>query len=303
MSNMTAEATTEVLQTFAEARNRHDVDALMSLMTDDCVFETSVGPDACGTRYAGRTAVRAGFAEIWATFPDAHWDNTRHVLRGDRGVSEWTFTGTRKDSTRVQVSGCDLFTFHDDKIALTRSYRKIRSPQQADGYVWKLRATCGALIFWVIVCIVSLWALVEYQHIFSPRQPWALSALVAALGGLVGGLARALYFFSFDSYAFNHRLETGASSQWARSVCPRLDDQFDPIWVWYLWGLKPAVGAMVGLVFGLAIELVLVSLGAGGAANADINLRLVVFGGIGGFFSEGFFERVRSGMERRKASS
>ena len=34
----------------------------MSFMTDDCVFEASAGPDVCGTRYAGREAVRAGFA-------------------------------------------------------------------------------------------------------------------------------------------------------------------------------------------------------------------------------------------------
>ena len=109
---MIAEVTTEVLQAFADAWNRHDVDALMSFMTDDCVFEASAGPDvseARGTRV--REAVRAAFAGVWATFPDAHWGNARHFVRGDRGVSEWMFTGTRADGTRVEVHGCDLFTF------------------------------------------------------------------------------------------------------------------------------------------------------------------------------------------------
>jgi len=128
MPNVITEVTTEVLQAFADAWNRHDVDALMSFMTDDCVFEASAGPDACGTRYAGREAVRAGFAEVWATFPDAHWGNARHFVRGDRGVSEWTFKGTRTDGTRVEVNGCDLFTFRDGKIALKNSYRKNRPP-------------------------------------------------------------------------------------------------------------------------------------------------------------------------------
>jgi ketosteroid isomerase-like protein len=41
-------------------------------------------------------------------------------------VSEWTFTGTRADGTRVEVHGCDLFTFRDGKIALKNSYRKNR---------------------------------------------------------------------------------------------------------------------------------------------------------------------------------
>jgi ketosteroid isomerase-like protein len=72
--------------------------------------------------------VRAGFAEVWATFPDAHWGGARHFVCGDRGFSEWTFTGTRADGTRVEVNGCDLFTFRSGKIALKNSYRKNRPP-------------------------------------------------------------------------------------------------------------------------------------------------------------------------------
>ena len=128
MSNVIAEVTTEVLQAFADAWNRHDVDALMSFMSDDCVFEASAGPDICGSMYAGREAVRAGFAEVWVTFRDAHWGNARHFVQGDRGVSEWTFTGTRADGSRVEVDGCDLFTFRNGKIALKGSYRKNRTP-------------------------------------------------------------------------------------------------------------------------------------------------------------------------------
>ncbi|WP_096349106.1 nuclear transport factor 2 family protein [Hydrogenophaga crassostreae] len=122
------EVTAEVLQAFADAWNRHDVDALMSFMPDDCVFESSAGSEVCGSRYVGTAAVRAGYAEVWATFPDAHWGNARHFVQGDRGVSEWTFTGTRADGTRVEVHGCDLFTFRDGKIFLKNSCRKIRPP-------------------------------------------------------------------------------------------------------------------------------------------------------------------------------
>jgi steroid delta-isomerase-like uncharacterized protein len=116
------------LEAFADAWNRHDADALMTFMTEDCVFEASAGPDACGTRYVGREAVRAGFAEVWATYPDAHWGGARHLICGDRGVSEWTFTGTRGDGARVEVRGCDLFTFRDGRIAVKNSFRKNRPP-------------------------------------------------------------------------------------------------------------------------------------------------------------------------------
>jgi steroid delta-isomerase-like uncharacterized protein len=123
-----AAVTIEVLDAFAKAWNRHDVDALMTFMTEDCVFEASAGPAVCGTRYVGREAVGAGFAEVWAIFPDAQWGNARHFISDDRGVSEWTFTGTRADGSRVEVHGCDVFTFRDGKIALKDSYRKNRPP-------------------------------------------------------------------------------------------------------------------------------------------------------------------------------
>ena len=125
---MSREVTTDVLQAFAEAWNRHDADALMSFMTDDCVFDASAGLESRGTRHAGRQAVRAAYAEVWSTFPDAHWGNTRHVVQGERGFSEWTFTGTARDGTRVEVNGCEVFTFRGGRIAVKGSYRKNRPP-------------------------------------------------------------------------------------------------------------------------------------------------------------------------------
>ncbi len=114
------------LQAFADAWNRHDLGALMDFMTEDCLFEASAGAEVCGTRFVGKEAVRAGYADVWTVFPDAQWRDPRHFVCGDRGVSEWTFTGTRTDGTRVEVDGCDLFTFRDGKIAIKNSYRKNR---------------------------------------------------------------------------------------------------------------------------------------------------------------------------------
>lgn len=128
MTHTSHSITTDTLQAFADAWNRHDIEAIMAFMTDDCVFEASAGPDVCGTRYVGREAVRAGFAEVWDVFPDAQWRNARHFVQEDRGVSEWTFTGTKADGSRVEVHGCDLFTFRDGRIALKNSYRKNRPP-------------------------------------------------------------------------------------------------------------------------------------------------------------------------------
>lgn len=117
---------TDVLHKFSKAWNDHDIDALMSFMTDDCIFESSSGKKICGERFEGKEAVRIGFSEAWIKYPDAQWENSRHFVHGDRGVSEWTFTGTDENGMRIEVNGCDLFTFIDGKISIKNSYRKNR---------------------------------------------------------------------------------------------------------------------------------------------------------------------------------
>jgi len=128
MAEQPTEVTVEMLQAFANAWNRHDVDDLMSFMTDDCVFESSAGDEVCGTRYEGAQAVRKGYAKAWQDFPDAKWNDAHHFVNGNRGVSEWIFTGTHADGKRVEVAGCDIFMFRDGKIAIKNSYRKNRPP-------------------------------------------------------------------------------------------------------------------------------------------------------------------------------
>ena len=115
-----------LLDRFAEAWNRHDLDALMSMVTEDCVFQASAGPHVDGQRSEGKQAVRAAYAAVFEAFPDAHWGNPTHFVAGNRGVSEWTFTGTQIGGDRVEVTGCDLFTFRDGQIAIKNSYRKHR---------------------------------------------------------------------------------------------------------------------------------------------------------------------------------
>lgn len=112
-----------LLGRFMDAWNARDVDALMACMSEDCEFLSSAGPEACGTRYSGREAVRASYAAIFDAFPEAAWTGARHFVCGDRGVSEWRFVG-RDRSRQVEVDGCDLFVFDGDLIRVKDSYRK-----------------------------------------------------------------------------------------------------------------------------------------------------------------------------------
>jgi ketosteroid isomerase-like protein len=122
----TSALTTATLELFGEGWNHHDVDFLMTFMHDDCVFETTAGPEVCGKRYVGRENVREAFARVFKIFPDAHFGRARHFVAGDRGCSEWIFTGTGGDGKRLEVAGCDLFTFRDGKIAVKNSFFKQR---------------------------------------------------------------------------------------------------------------------------------------------------------------------------------
>jgi taurine dehydrogenase small subunit len=119
----------EVLKRVLEAFNRHDLDAIMSHFADDCVLETPRGPDAWGTRFEGKDEVRRGLAARFEGIPDVHYAGDDHFACGSRGVSEWTITGTTADGERIEVRGCDLWTFGDDgRVTRKDSFWKLREP-------------------------------------------------------------------------------------------------------------------------------------------------------------------------------
>lgn len=120
----------EFLRAFAAAWNAHDIDALMSFMSDDCAFHAVGGPDVLGRSFIGREAVREGFQLAWQNFPDAAWLDGDHFVCGERGVSESTFRGTKADGTRIEARMVDVFTFRDGLIAVKNAYRKDRPPVQ-----------------------------------------------------------------------------------------------------------------------------------------------------------------------------
>jgi steroid delta-isomerase-like uncharacterized protein len=123
--------TVETLAAFGEAWNRHDIDALMSFMADDCVFHAVAGPDELGRSFVGRAAVREGFQMAWQAFPDAQWLDGVHFVFGDHGASETTFKGTGADGLRTEARMVDMFTFENGKIKVKNAFRKNRPPFKA----------------------------------------------------------------------------------------------------------------------------------------------------------------------------
>ena len=118
----TAAATLDVVDRFNAAFNRHDVDAVMALMTPDCVFD-STRPPPDGERLEGHDAVRAFWEAFFARSPHARFETEEVFAAGDRAVVRWTYHWLR-DGTPGHVRGIDVFRVRDGKVAEKLSYVK-----------------------------------------------------------------------------------------------------------------------------------------------------------------------------------
>ena len=117
-----------MLAEITAAFDRHDLDGIMAHFAEDAVFEGPRGPDPWGQRFVGRDAVREAFAARFAGIPDIRYTDDAHFADGDRGASEWTLSGTTIDGQRIEVRGCDLWTFRDGMVVKKDSFWKIVTP-------------------------------------------------------------------------------------------------------------------------------------------------------------------------------
>ena len=108
------------LDALLDAFNAHDVDAILTFFTEDCVLDTPRGQ-----RFVGKEEVRKGFQARFDGIPDIVYGDDRHFRSGDRGASEWTIRGTQATGEPIEVRGCDLFEFSGDKISRKDSFWKI----------------------------------------------------------------------------------------------------------------------------------------------------------------------------------
>jgi ketosteroid isomerase-like protein len=124
---MSTEHTVQDLRRVLDAFNEHDLDAIMAHFAEDSVFESPRGPDPWGRRFVGKDEVRRGLAARFEGIPDVHYGEDDHFVCGSRAVSEWTITGTDLDGNRIEVRGCDLWTFGTDGAIVRKdSFWKLR---------------------------------------------------------------------------------------------------------------------------------------------------------------------------------
>ena len=92
---------------FTAGWNAHDVDRLMTFMAGHACARPSPGSSRPFRTYA------SSMSETW-------WP-------GIAGCPSGCFVGTSTDGRKVEVNGCDVFTFRAGKIAVKSSFLKSRS--------------------------------------------------------------------------------------------------------------------------------------------------------------------------------
>jgi ketosteroid isomerase-like protein len=116
-----------MIRAITTAFDEHDLDGIMAHFADDAVFEAPRGPQPWGKRFVGRDEVRKAFAGRFSGIPDIRYQDDEHLVDGDRGASEWTLSGTATTGERIEVRGCDLWTFRHGKVVKKDSFWKIRT--------------------------------------------------------------------------------------------------------------------------------------------------------------------------------
>ena len=92
-----------LMDRFTAALNAHDLDAVLALVTEDIVFE-STSPPPDGTRYEGRAAVARAWGDLLASTPKARFAVEEQFSDGsERAVVRW-----RYDWGEGHVRGVDI---------------------------------------------------------------------------------------------------------------------------------------------------------------------------------------------------
>lgn len=107
----------DVVEAFGVAWAAHDIDAALSFLAEDCIFDAT-GPAPDGTRYVGPAQIRSAWQPIFED-SSSTFEAEETFGAGDRVVQRWRYSW---DGGHVR--GVDVFKVTDGKIAEKLSYVK-----------------------------------------------------------------------------------------------------------------------------------------------------------------------------------
>jgi ketosteroid isomerase-like protein len=115
--------TIEVVRRFNDAFNRGDVDGMMALMTEDCVYDNTYPPPD-GSRYEGRAEVRTFWEDFFRGSQSPTIEIEEIFAARNRCAMRWTYRWTDFDGQLHHVRGADLYQIRGGKVAEKLSYVK-----------------------------------------------------------------------------------------------------------------------------------------------------------------------------------
>ena len=107
----------DVVTTFGAAWGAHDLDAVLELVADDCVFDAT-GPAPDGMRHVGRDAIRDAWSPIFME-ASSSFEPEETISADDRVIQRWRYSWTGG-----HIRGVDLFRVRDGKVVEKFSYVK-----------------------------------------------------------------------------------------------------------------------------------------------------------------------------------
>ena len=113
----------ELVRAFMNAWEDADADAVMQLMSADCVYSASVGPEP-GMTYRGRDEVTRGVGEMLAFEAGGESRQGRVWFADDRAFAEWDYDEIGDNGEVRIVRGIDVIHMAAGKILSIDAYRK-----------------------------------------------------------------------------------------------------------------------------------------------------------------------------------
>jgi steroid delta-isomerase-like uncharacterized protein len=135
-------AVQELAERYGEAWNARDVDTILSLHTDDSVFQLHV---AGAGEVVGKAAIRETFAGFIAQFPDLHFAGVRLQVGESHWAGEAKMSGTaasplaidgqalEAEGARLEIDCVDVIAVRDGLIARKDTYLDAAALMRATG--------------------------------------------------------------------------------------------------------------------------------------------------------------------------
>ena len=120
---MTQDEKRALVRAFMDAWERADAGAVMQLMSENCVYCASIGPEP-GMTYRGHDDVTRGVGEMLAFEAGGESRQGRVWFADDRAFAEWDYDDIGEDGKVKVVRGMDVIQMANGKILSIDAYRK-----------------------------------------------------------------------------------------------------------------------------------------------------------------------------------